>query len=64
MILPPLPNFQLAINHRRRYHESLNNLSPEDVWLGNRETSLAERKRIKENTLRKRKELYWQKIAA
>ncbi len=52
------------INHynTRRYHESLNNLTPEDVWLGRGETILEQRRKIKQKTLRK--QLYQQKIAA
>lgn len=54
------------INHynTRRYHESLNNLTPEDVWLGRGETILEQRRKIKQKTLTLRKQLYQQKIAA
>ena len=54
------------INHynTRRYHESLNNLTPEDVWLGRGEKILEQRRKIKQKTLTLRKELYQQKIAA
>jgi len=54
------------INHynMRRYHESLNNLTPEDVWLGRGETILKQRRRIKARTMTLRKNLYWQKKAA
>ena len=54
------------INHynTRRYHESLNNLTPEDVWLGRGETILEQRRRIKAKTMTLRKQLYWQQKAA
>ena len=54
------------INHynTRRYHESLNNLTPEDVWLGRGETILEQHRKIKQKTLTLRKQLYQQKIAA
>lgn len=48
----------------RRYHESLNNLTPEDVWLGRGHTVLAYRQKIKENTLHLRKLLHRQSAAA
>ena len=48
----------------RRYHESLNNLTPEDVWLGRGHTVLAYRQKIKENTLNLRKLLHRQSAAA
>ena len=54
------------INHynTRRYHESLNNLTPEDMWLGRGKDILEQRRKIKTQTLRLRKELYRQKKAA
>lgn len=48
----------------RRYHESLNNLTPEDVWLGRRQSILDHRRKIKEKTMKLRKQLHHQKIAA
>ena len=48
----------------RRYHESLNNLTPEDVWLGRGQAILDHRRKIKEKTLKLRKQLHQQKIAA
>ncbi len=48
----------------RRYHESLNNLTPEDVWLGRGESILQQRRKIKEETLKLRKRLYWKQKAA
>jgi len=54
------------INHynTRRYHESLNNLTPEDVWLGRGENILEQRRKIKAKTMTLRKQLYWQQKAA
>ena len=48
----------------RRYHESLSNLTPEDVWLGRGQSILDQRRKIKEKTLKLRKQLHHQKIAA
>jgi putative transposase len=44
----------------RRYHESLNNLTPEDVWLGRGQTILDGRRKLKAQTLKLRKQLYYQ----
>lgn len=54
------------INHynTKRYHESLNNLTPEDVWLGRGNDILDQRRKIKAQTLRLRKQLYRQQKAA
>jgi putative transposase len=41
--------------NNQRYHESLNNLTPEDVYTGRDKRILTERERIKENTLRNRR---------
>ncbi len=41
-------------NHRR-YHESLNNLTPADVYFGRAQTILLERQRIKQQTIRQRR---------
>ena len=49
-------------NHRR-YHESLSNLTPADVYFGRGQTILLERERIKRNTIQKRR-LQHQKKAA
>lgn len=48
----------------RRYHESLNNLTPEDVWLGRGQSILEQRRKTKENTMKLRKQLYWKQKAA
>ena len=41
-------------NHRC-YHESLNNLTPADVYLGRGQTILLERERIKRTTIEQRR---------
>ncbi|MGO9723341.1 MAG: IS3 family transposase [Methylocella sp.] len=41
-------------NHRR-YHESLSNLTPADVYFGHAQTILLERERIKRDTIRNRR---------
>jgi len=48
----------------RRYHESLNNLTPEDVWLGRGNSILEQRRRIKQKTMKLRKQLHQQNSAA
>jgi transposase InsO family protein/transposase-like protein len=49
-------------NHHR-YHESLNNVTPADVYFGSAETILREREKIKKLTIQKRR-LQHQKAAA
>jgi len=49
--------------NQRRYHESLSNLTPADVYFGRGQTILLERERIKRNTIQKRR-LQHQKRAA
>ncbi len=39
----------------RRYHESINNLTPADVYFGRGQTILLERERIKQQTIAKRR---------
>ena len=41
-------------NHQR-YHESLNNLTPADVYFGHGESILEERRKIKEQTIQSRR---------
>ena len=48
----------------RRYHESLNNLTPEDVYLGRGQAILNERDKIKRATLESRRRLHRQAMAA
>ena len=47
-----------------RYHESLNNLTPEDVYTGRGQTVLNRRRRIKQKTLEQRRRLYDRQKAA
>ncbi len=47
-----------------RYHESLNNLTPEDVWCGRGQAILDERRTLKEHTLKLRKQLYYDRKTA
>jgi transposase InsO family protein/transposase-like protein len=48
----------------RRYHESINNLTPEDVFLGRGNAILEERQKIKLKTMKKRKALHRKAMAA
>lgn len=50
--------------NQRRYHESLNNLTPEDVWLKRGENILEARRKIKKKTMKLRKMLYLKQKAA
>jgi putative transposase len=47
-----------------RYHESLGNVTPRDVYLGLAEEIAAERERIKRRTMRQRRRCYREAIAA
>jgi transposase InsO family protein len=47
-----------------RYHESLNNLTPHDVFTGQGTAILQQRRRIKEKTLQLRKRLHFRRRAA
>ena len=49
-------------NHQR-YHESLGNLTPADVYFGRAETILSQRKEIKAKTIEKRRLLHRQAAA-
>ena len=55
-------NFVDHYNHRR-YHESLKNLTPADVYFGRGQSILASRKRIKRKTIEERR-LQYHKTAA
>ena len=58
-------NIEKFVDHynHRRYHESLSNLTPANVYFGRGPTILLERERIKRNTIQKRR-LQHQKKAA
>jgi hypothetical protein len=45
----------VAYYNHQRYHESLSNLTPADVYFGRGESILEERKRIKEKTIQSRR---------
>jgi transposase InsO family protein len=47
-----------------RYHESLNNLTPEDVYTGRGQTMLNRRRTIKQKTIEQRRRLYYRQKAA
>ncbi len=47
----------------QRYHESLNNLTTADVYLGGGQTILLNRERIKRNTIQSRRLLHQNKAA-
>jgi putative transposase len=49
-------------NHRR-YHESLNNLTPADVYFGRGRTILLERQRIKRRTIQHRRLMHYKNAA-
>jgi putative transposase len=49
-------------NHRR-YHESLQNLTPDDVYFGRGQTILLQRERIKRETISKRRLQHRRKAA-
>ena len=57
-----IANFVDNYNHRR-YHESLKNLTPADVYFGRGETILQRRERIKQKTIEQRR-LHHRKLAA
>jgi hypothetical protein len=49
-------------NHQR-YHESLNNLTPADVYFGHGQAILLERERIKRQTIQQRRLLHYSQAA-
>tara|TARA_B110000014_G_scaffold164780_1_gene116415 strand:- start:67 stop:1062 length:996 start_codon:yes stop_codon:yes gene_type:complete len=55
-----LQKFVSYYNHER-YHESLNNLTPADVFYGRGEEILEEREKIKQNTMALRKQMHYDK---
>ena len=50
--------------NNRRYHESLDNLTPADVYFGRGPTILKRRESIKRKTIQQRRRLHQQAIAA
>jgi putative transposase len=54
--------FVAHYNHQR-YHESLSNLTPADVYFGRGQTILLDRERIKRNTIQQRRLLHHQQAA-
>ncbi len=54
--------FVADYNHRR-YHESIDNLTPADVYFGRGQTILLQRERIKRQTIAQRR-LQYQRQAA
>ncbi len=65
--LPGDPEMQVETfvehyNHQR-YHDSLNNVTPVDVYFGRAETIIKQRERIKRNTIEQRR-LHHRKFAA
>jgi hypothetical protein len=57
-----IAEFVAQYNHRR-YHESLNNLTPADVYFGRGQTILLERERIKRRTIQHRRLMHHQNAA-
>ncbi|MCA3356166.1 MAG: transposase [Roseomonas sp.] len=49
--------------NQRRYHESLANLTPADVYFGRGQTILLERERIKRRTIQHRRLMHHQNAA-
>ena len=54
----------ISFYNTERYHESLNKLTPEDVYTGRGQTVLNQRQRIKQKTLAERRWLYYKQKAA
>jgi len=51
-----------VVNHAR-YHESLDNLTPADVYFGRAQTILTQRARIKHKKIARRRKLHQQMAA-
>jgi putative transposase len=54
--------FVAHYNHKR-YHESLRNLTPADVYFGRGQTILLDRERIKRQTIQQRRLIHQQQAA-
>jgi putative transposase len=54
----------VTYDNEQRYHESLNNLTPEDVWRGRGPAVLDHRRQIKEQTLQLRKQVSFERRTA
>ncbi len=54
----------VTYRNARRYHESLNYLTPEDVWGGRGQSILDARRTLKEKTLKLRRQLYHERKTA
>jgi transposase InsO family protein len=50
--------------NNERYHESLNNVTPADLYYGRAHEVPARRERIKRRTMKERRRLYQQTVAA
>ncbi len=57
-----IEEFVEQYNHQR-YHESLNNLTPADVYFGRGQTILLDRERIKRKTIQQRRLMHHQNAA-
>jgi uncharacterized protein len=53
----------VAYYNHRRYHESIDNLTPADVYFGRSQTILLERERIKRKTIQNRRLLHHKQAA-
>ena len=53
-----LDQFVNYYNHKR-YHESLNNVTPADVYFGKQEQILSRRAKIKQQNLMQRRKIYF-----
>ena len=56
---------EMFVDHynRQRYHDSLKNLTPADIYFGRGQSIMAKRERFKQKTIKKRR-LHYQRLAA
>ena len=54
----------MAYYNNERYHESLDNVTPSDVYFGRQYAVLSERSKIKRRTMERRKKEYMAQKAA